>query len=287
MTDATALGDRMKRYEESSRLLLTPRMPLVIRVDGRAFHTYAPKVVLQEKPSDPWSIVLRDAMSAAARALVSDITGAKFAYIQSDEISVVVTDYESNTTEPWFGKSVQKVCSVAASIATMTFNASIGRSNEARGLTIPQTALFDARAFCVPEGDVTNYFVWRQRDAEKNSVSMLARHYFSHKQLHGKNGSEKQDMLMLEKGVNWNDLDPWKKRGWGALRTTAIMRLGDYLTLSGKTLPPKAEGRVNLDERVVRSMVVNLPEIPVFSQDRDFIEGFVRNVDRSLKGKDQ
>ena len=261
MTDKTSIGDRMKRYEEVPRTSLTPRMPMIIRVDGRAFHTYTKKLHHGAKDLGPWNPVMRDAMTDAARGLMREISGAKIAYIQSDEISVLVTDYDKIGSQAWFDKVAQKVCSVAASISTMEFNNNIRHYVET-GLPpemFPSTATFDARAFVVPREDVCNYFVWRQRDAEKNSISMLAQHYFSAKQLHGKSGSAKQDMLMLEKGVNWNDIPVWQKRGWCVDRKTVTMTIAE--------LDPNSE--------VTRTVVEPDWDIPIFTKNRLFIERFV------------
>jgi len=280
MTDKTALGSRMKRYEKAARIYMTPRMPLIIRVDGRAFHTYTRRVGWRETGSDPWSGVIRDAMTDTARILMAQITGAKIAYIQSDEVSVLVTDYDKLSSEPWFGKSSQKMCSVSASIATMAFNNNI-RQYVDSGLPperFPTDATFDSRAYCVPREDVTNYFVWRQRDTEKNSISILAQHYFSHQQLQGKSGSDKQDMLMREHGVNWNELDTWKKRGWCVDRKVVTIPyaelVGERDTLGLHT--PNVE--IDPDTLVTRTNFNPDWEIPIFTKDRDYIERFV-NVD--------
>jgi tRNA(His) 5'-end guanylyltransferase len=258
MTDKTSIGDRMKRYEEVPRTSLTPRMPMIVRVDGRAFHTFTRGF------ERPWSVSIRDAMTEAASALMREVSGVKIAYLQSDEISLLVTDYDSLSTVPWFQGVAQKICSVTASIATAAFNSSMfdqtmsGGNVEANTLTrtgLKMDATFDSRCFAVPREDVTNYFVWRQRDAEKNSVSMLAQSHFSHNQLQGKSGSAKQDMLMLEKGVNWNDLDVWKKRGWCVIRETREVEPGK-----------------------LRTFVEPVWDIPIFTKERDYIERHV-NID--------
>lgn len=272
----SVLATRMKQYEEVPRTVLTHRMPMILRVDGRAFHTYTRKLHHAARDLGPWNPVMRDAMTDAARALVKEVSGAKLAYIQSDEISVLVTDYDAVGTQPWFDKVVQKVCSVSASVATMAFNNNI-RQYVDSGLPaelFPATATFDARAFVVPQDDVCNYFIWRQRDAEKNSISMLAQDHFSPKQLHGKNGNAKQDMLMLEKGVNWNDCDTWKKRGWCVDRKTVTMtvaelqeRGGEVKHPPGVVVPPETE--------VTRTVVDPDWEIPVFTKDRWYVNQHV------------
>ena len=191
------IDDRMKMYEEASRHVLTPRMPMIIRVDGRAFHTLT-------RGLDPWDPMIARSMERSAIALFKEIAGAELAYTQSDEISVLVNDFRTLGTQPWFGKVLQKVASVSASIATAHF-----RHTGERG----QYATFDARAFVIPREEVTNYFIWRQQDATKNSVSMLAQQHFPHSRLQGLNGSQMQDLLHAEKGINWNDLPVWQRRG--------------------------------------------------------------------------
>lgn len=242
MGDKTSIGDRMKRYEIVPRTSLTPRMPMILRVDGRAFHTYVKLLHHGASETSPWNPVIRDAMTDVARALMREIAGAKLAYLQSDEVSVLVTDYDSLTTQAWFNGVAQKICSVTASAATMAFNNNI-RDYVDQGLPaemFPTTATFDSRCFVVPKEDVCNYFVWRQQDATRNSVSMLAQANFDHAELQGKSWSAMQEMLHSEKGINWNDCDVWQKRGWCVDR----------------------EGVVNWD-------------IPIFTKDHGFIESCV------------
>ena len=249
MSDNSDLGNRMKRYENIPRIALTPRMPMIIRVDGRAFHTYTRR--FKPLQDGPWSIHMRNAMTAAAEGLMKEISGAKIAYVQSDEISVLVTDYDTFNTQAWFDKGVQKVCSVSASVASVNFNASVDTVSED-----PSMATFDARCFVLPKEEVNNYFLWRQQDASKNSVSMLAQWHFSHKSLQNKNGSQMQDMLMLEKSINWNDLPVWQKRGWCVLRTQRLVN---------------TEG----GDEITRTSIQPDWEIPIFTKDREYVEKHV------------
>lgn len=219
------LPDRMKLYEAASAVYLPRRLPMIVRVDGRAFHG------LTRGMDKPWDLRMRDAMTLTALALVDDMAGAKIAYVQSDEISVLLTDYDALGTQPWFDKSLQKVVSIAAARATLEFN---------DALALPgKRGMFDARAFVLPREEVCNYFVWRQQDATRNSVSGLAQAHFSHKSLHGLSGAEMQERLFQEKGINWNDCESWAKRGWCVVRGEALM------------------------------------EVPVFTAARDFIEQHV------------
>lgn len=236
MSDKTSLGTRMKEnYEMRSRQYLTRRMPTIIRLDGKAFHTYTKGL---NKPFDEGLI---EDMQLTTAFLCSEIQGVKCGYTQSDEITLLLTDYDTLETSAWFDYNVQKMCSVAASLATAKFNQlrtvrffrETGLSVEGyadkdvMGITL---AFFDARVFQIPEKDeVLNCFIWRQRDAEKNSVAMLAQSLYSQKELHKKNGSDMQEMCW-QKGQNWNDLHFSKKRGSLITKVTYIngkTELGD------------------------------------------------------------
>jgi len=234
MTDKTTLGDRMKQYETTTQSHLLRRTPVIIRVDGRAFHTFTKWFIGQPKPrkglhpepyedrwivdpslmQTPFSEMLHLIMTSTALSLVNHIQNATFAYTQSDEISIVLRDWDRLETQQWFGGNLQKMCSLSASIATAAFNFAHERVTGYRSTWFGDLAQFDSRVYNLPESEVTNYFIWRQQDATRNSVQMLGRHYYSAKQMHGKSNSQVQDMLMLlAKSVNWNDIDVWKKRG--------------------------------------------------------------------------
>jgi tRNA(His) 5'-end guanylyltransferase len=146
-------------------------------------------------------------MNEVGKALCQEISGSTFAFVQSDECSVLLTDFESTGTQPWFGGVVQKMTSIAASVATVAFN-------EAYGSRDGKPATFDARVFTISDPvEVANYFLWRQRDCVRNSITMAAQAKFSHKRLHGVGTGQMQEMLWTEHGINWNDYDPGCKRG--------------------------------------------------------------------------
>lgn len=195
------LGDRMKEnYENRYRFKLTRRMPVIMRLDGRAFHTFTKRVC-----KAGFDLMFLDSMRMVAIYLCNNIQGAKLAYIQSDEISILITDYDKLETNAWFDYNVQKMCSVSAGLAAARFNVFWG--NAANKL---QT--FDSRVFNVPREEVCNYFIWRQQDWTRNSLQILAREFFSHKELHNKNSSDIHEMLHgIEK--NWADLAPEWKNG--------------------------------------------------------------------------
>lgn len=193
-----ALGDRMKKqYEDRSRIYLQRRTYTIIRIDGKAFHNYT---IGLERPFD--AKFCRD-MDKTAEFLCRNIQGAQFAYVQSDEISILLTDFESISTEAWFDANLQKICSVSSSLATAFFNT----------CRPGKLAMFDSRVFQIADRtEVENYFIWRQKDAVTNSIQSLAQSLYSASELNGKNCNQLQEMC-FQKGANWNDIDSGYKRG--------------------------------------------------------------------------
>lgn len=199
-----SLGDRMKRYEDITRILLPRRIPVIIRVDGRAFHTLTRKYF-----GKSWDMEFVKLMIGTASKLVTEIQGCDFAYCQSDEISLLLTDYRTINTEPWFGYDLRKIVSVSASIATDKFCYLLRTGTDRRA-----NVNFDSRAFSVPQDDACNYFIWRQQDATRNAIEMAGREYFSHKELHEKTCDDIREMLFQRHGVNFNDYPTVRKRGF-------------------------------------------------------------------------
>lgn len=194
-----SIGIRMKKYENVSRHFLTPRMPVIVRVDGRAFHSLTKRA---EKPFDQHFM---NAMVNAAFDVSQDIQGFKAAYIQSDEVTFLMTDYDDINTQGYFNYNHQKIVSITASMMSVCFNKYYGNSQK--------PAVFDSRAFNVPREDVVNNFLWRAKDWERNSLQMYARSLFSHKELHKKNSSDIHEMLHSI-GKNWTtDLTSQQKNG--------------------------------------------------------------------------
>lgn len=234
-----SLGDRMKLHERAHRIHLPPRMPVIVRVDGKGFHQWARSC---RKPFDDNLCTI---MNDAAAALCDEIQGAKLAYVQSDEISVLVHSYETHESQAWFDNNLQKLVSVSAAIAATTVSMF---APEYVGIHEP--AIFDGRAFVLPEAEVTNYFLWRQNDAARNSIQMLARSLASHKECDGLGCNELQE-LCWKRGQNWNDLPTRYRRGRCLLRETY-------------TLNEAVRHRWTVDN-----------EIPIFKADgRQYIERF-------------
>ena len=210
------LGERMKRYECVTDIQLMRRTPVILRLDGCHFHTFTKGFI---KPFD-W--VFRKTMFDTMRALCKEIPGAVFGYTQSDEITIVLVDYKKLESAAWFDYRLSKMCSVASSMASRFFNdffiENVGKSGDVIG-QIEQYAKrfnkadFDCRAFNLPKEEVCNCLIWRQKDAERNSVQALAQKLYSHKELIGINNTDLQNKMLQEKGVNWNELPVYYKRG--------------------------------------------------------------------------
>lgn len=256
-----ALGDRMKAYENISRIYLTRRMPMIIRIDGKAFHSFTRGF------DRPFDSIFRRAMQETAQLLCENIMGCKLAYVQSDEISLLITDYDQLNTDPWFGKNLQKIVSVAASMATLYFNKSFediaiyelqkidGESyvNDFLQKYVDKfnKAMFDARAFILPESEVCNYFIWRQQDAIRNSIQAVGQAYFSDKELDHKTQKDILQMLIDQKNVDWH---------------TDFMQSERFGTCVAKTL------EVPLPEGGLRKKWHADIFIPLFTECRDYIE---------------
>lgn len=198
MNKSNSLEKRMKEfYEHKTRFFLPRRTYTIIRVDGKAFHTYTRGL------DTPFDIKFIDDMDKTACYMCENIQGSKMAFVQSDEINILLTDFDKINTSAWFDGNIQKMASVSASLATAKFNE----------LRPGKLALFDSRVFIIPSAiEVENYFIWRQQDTVRNSIISVAQSLYSHKELNGKNTNEMQEMC-FQKEVNWNDYEPSLKRG--------------------------------------------------------------------------
>ncbi len=238
--DKDDIGDRFKGYESVWDFSLPRRMPMVIRVDGRAFHS-----LKLEKPFDH---VFFQWMARTAHALCEEIQGARFAFYQSDEISVIVRDDMSLQTQPWMGKRLSKILSLSGAIATAAFN------EDAASIYGPRQ--FDARAFVLPSLDeVVNYCIWRQQDATRNSILMAAQGVFSHREMHKKNTTVLREMLE-QAGKPWEETPTHFKRG--AVTRPVVSQ--KWVAQAGK-----------MCER--REWLPDL-NIPIFTEDREYLRSF-------------
>ena len=234
-----SLGDRMKTYEDAFRYVLPPRLPVIVRVDGKAFHQYTDGL------DRPFCDKFSAAMDGVAGYLMSVVQGARLAYIQSDEINLLVHNYATHDTQPWVGGALQKFASITASVAGAVMTADSPSIFSGR----IRLAYFDSRAFVVPEAEVTNYFLWRQNDASRNSIQMLARSLASHKECLNLGQSELQE-LCFQRGKNWNDLPTRYRRGRCLIRE-----------------------QYELDDNTIRHRHVVDNEIPIWKgEGREYVE---------------
>jgi tRNA(His) 5'-end guanylyltransferase len=270
-----SLGDRMKTYENVTRTHLTRRTPVIIRIDGKAFHTFTRGFF------KPFDVVLVKSMQDTMKYLCENIEGCVLGYTQSDEITLVLCDYKKLTSQAWFNNNIQKMCSISASMATLEFNRKFTDNkdqwlmNTRNDMYINENtfdeeafdkmvqdknvydnseshgAMFDSRVFNIPKEEVNNCLIWRQQDATRNSIQSVAQANFSHKQLQNKNCSELQEMLLQEKGINWNDIPTHLKRGSCCIKEQYEIETEDGVALRSRWI---------IDE-----------EIPIFSQDTSYV----------------
>jgi len=251
-----SLGDRIKSsYEDRSKTFLNRRTITIIRLDGKGFSKFTKGL---NKPFDDG---FSQDMDATALYLCENIQGAKFAYTQSDEISVVLCDFDNIETDAWFDYNVQKMTSIAASLATAKFNQLRMARNvvdtddgfNSFGIMAFNLAFFDARVFQVPNVDeMFNAILWRQQDCTRNSISMAASAAYSHKELEKKSSNMKQEML-FQKGINWNDYLPKYKRGSVVKKETIII------------------------EGATRNKWVVDVNTPIFTEDREYLYNLIPN----------
>lgn len=269
MANKDSLGDRMKCYENVTRNYLTRRAPVIIRIDGKAFHSFTRGF---KKPFDG---IFVKSMQETMKYLCENIQGCVLGYTQSDEITLVIIDYEKIESCAWFDNNIQKMASISASMATLAFNKYfsanvykyiedykkehqlifIEEDNKYYNTlidAIKKGAMFDSRVFTLPKEEVVNCVIWRQQDATRNSINSVGQANFSHKQLQNKSCNDVQDMLMSEKGINWNDYTTTLKRGSCCIK-----------------IPQKINDGTK--QEYIRNRWIIDNEIPIFTQDKEYI----------------
>ena len=282
------LGTRMKEfYEQVPKTRLVRRMPVAIRIDGKVFHTFTKGF---HKPFDD---ILIKTMQETTKYLCENIQGCVLGYTQSDEITLILVDYQKLTSSAWFDYEVQKLCSISASMATMAFNKFFERNAEnyiqncatdyetdgLYGKGTPEYqlceiyqkaaekgAMFDARCFNIPKEEVTNLIYWRQLDATRNSIQMVGQANFSHKELQNKSCNDIQDMLHEQKGINWNDYPTVYKRGTACIKNRKIIEYLDEFKVTAKLMDStKTENSWKIDT-----------EMPILKgEDRAYVDDLV------------
>lgn len=290
--DKSDLAERMKGYEKRNRYYLQRRKPVILRLDMRAGHSFTKGF---ERPFDE---VFIKSMQNTAKYLCENIQNCKLSYQQSDEITLLLVDYDKLNTDCFFDYRVDKLCSITASMATMAFNNIFSKyvkefdlelayndngidTEENRKLweiykkAINKGAMFDARCFNIPKEEVTNLVYWRQLDASRNSIQMVGQANFSHKELHNKSCNDIQDMLMTQKGINWNDLPTYQKRGSCCVKREFWIDKNDGEEFSKEY--SEALDRTAIDENAIkRTKWIIDTEIPIFkSEGREYIDRLV------------
>lgn len=279
--DRSDLAERMKGYEKRNRYYLQRRMPVILRLDMRAGHSFTKGF------KRPFDEVFIKSMQNTAKYLCENIQNCKLSYQQSDEITLLLVDYDKLNTDCFFDYRVDKLCSIAASMATMVFNKFFEKYvNEYRfskwdGISkyedgtwgyiqtllnaVDKGAMFDARCFNIPKEEVTNNFYWRQLDASRNSIQMVGQANFSHKELQNKSCNDIQDMLMTQKGINWNDLPTYQKRGSCCVRNKIVIETDSVMATAQLRDTSKSENEWIIDT-----------EIPIFKgESREYIDRLV------------
>ena len=273
------LGDRQKLYyEDRSGYSLTRRSNVMIRLDGKAFHT------LTRGMKRPYDENFSKLMDDTAKYVVENIQGAKIGYVQSDEISILLTDYDDIKTDAWFDYNIQKMCSISASLATAKFNQLriLNKCSDSDGdlresmisdfeIHEIKLAFFDARVFILPNQDeVVNYFIWRQQDCTRNSISMGAQSLYSDKELKGMSGDRKQEM-MFQKGVNWNDYPTRFKRGGTIIKNTETYVRRKKEKSKGILISEMKEAFDATSHEIYERSSWKFIDTPIFTQDRNII----------------
>ena len=258
-----SLGERMKRYEGASETHLKNKMPVVIRLDGRAFHTFTRNF---HKPFDE---IFSETMCETMLYLCRNIAHCILGYTQSDEITLVLADYETDVSKPWLDNRLQKLCSISASMATAVFNrifeakvnSRLNRLTQYKSGYISQKtgeielATFDSRCFNLPDYEVVNCLIWRQSDAIRNSVAAMAQSIFSRSELHKKGVTEMREMIREKTGVAWESIPIGYQRGFCAVR---------------KVVPVQTQNGV-----IDRKKWVLDDNIPLFDKERSYITGLM------------
>ncbi len=278
--DTSDLANRMKDYEKRNRYYLQKRLPVIIRLDSRAGHTFTKGF------KRPFDEIFMKSMQETAKYLCENIQGCQCAYIQSDEITLLLVDYEKLNTESWFDYRIDKIISISAAMATLAFNKYFTSNAEmyiddfyeawnhsdveekyvkVLKKAIKMGLVFDSRVFNLPKEEVTNNFYWRQLDASRNSIQMVGQANFSHKELQHKSCNDIQDMLMTQKGINWNDLSTYQKRGSCVVRNKVVLECDEVTEKCMLRDQKQGENNWIIDK-----------DIPIFKGDgREYIERFV------------
>lgn len=267
------LGDRMKNYENITRNHLIPNMPVIVRVDGRAFHSYTK----QKWCEFPYSHVLISVFHKTTLKVCEETSNVVFAYHQSDEVTFLLKDYERRAQQQVFQGNIQKITSTFASKFTAYFNKYMEEelSLSSIGILNPKLAEFDARVFNIPIHEVINCFIWRQKDWEKNSVTQYASSFFSHTELMNKNTKDKHDMIYDAGHPSWNDLGNWLKRGTFFKKVEVDLPIKELSEEQIKYLSDISE----IEEPIIRKKWIVDYNSPILVLNKEYLQDIVEKIE--------
>jgi len=208
--DNDTFARRMRDMQQNSDTRLPTKGYSILQLDGKAFHTWTRGLNI------PFDAKFVEAMDAVAGLLAQKISNVKFAYVQSDEISLLMTDFENDKTEAYYANRIQKVVSTSAGLASAFMT---------REFPDKPFAVFDARFFSAPDKDaVKDWFIWRQADGIKNSVRAVGYSHFSGAELNNKNTHDVREMLLKID-------DPWERYDEGLQRGRIVTKVPEPKTV--------------------------------------------------------
>jgi Uncharacterized conserved protein len=211
------LKQKCEYYRSLTDYKLMPNTYVLAMVDGHRFSK-----LIKNKFDKPFDDLFIKMMNETAKYLCENIQGVKFAYTQSDEISIVITDFDTPMTDSYFSFRLCKMQSLIAAMATAKFNQMYAKlANDYKGFGLKKfdmkeypTYTFDCKVWTVPiANDAYAWFLYRQTDCIKNSKAQTAQTYLSHKELVGLTSDEMIAKLKNEKGIDWYDFENGKKYG--------------------------------------------------------------------------
>ena len=268
-TNKDNFGDRMKMYEnQTCGIRLIPRIPVIARLDGKGFSKFTKGL------KRPYDERLSKLMVETVKYLVKE-TNANCGYTQSDEITLMWYTDKIDASIYFDGRLFKMLTDLSA-MASVFFNRKLGEYLPEKADKMPR---FDARVYNVPTLDeAVNSFLWREQDATKNSISMAAQHYYSHSELMGKNGSDKQEML-FQKGVNWNDYPTFFKRGTYVQRKRVVT---PFTSEEIEKLPQKHNARKDPNFAIER-WIIDIVELPRLSSIENSVDVIIWGKEPKIK----
>jgi len=254
------LEEKMKKFEKNTTHYLTSGEPVIIRLDLKGGSKFTKNF------RKPFDFVFAESMKETMKYLCENIPTASLGFCNSDEITILLIDYQTGNINNWYDGRQSKIESLSAANASVMFNKTFERivnmidptindlfeeyriklikdfgfnEDEIEDGTLEKQCQdyrmalnlnphFDCRAFNIPKDEVVNNIHWRQMDCLRNAKSTLAQAYFTQKQLNGKSGEEMLEILKTQKGINFEDIKDYLKHGSYCTKDK-VMVFSDYL----------------------------------------------------------